>query len=129
MGRALLAFSGSAMVESTICRGLRAYTDYTVTSPERFRRSVAVTRLTRVALSRWELEFGVCAAAMPVFGPGGYVVAALELSLADLSSELGSNISALTIASRSLSRELAGDARSTSGPLGMVRPEIRISAN
>ena len=129
MGRALLAFSGSAMIESTIRRGLPAYTNDTVTSPEWFRRAVAVTRLTRVALGRGDFESGVGAAAMPVFGPGGYVVAALELSMADLGIELGPNIVALTIASRSLSRELAGDPRSARGAVDVMAPGIRISVN
>ncbi len=93
-------------------RGLRPYTQHTITSPERFRRALAVTRLTRVAVTRWELEAGVCGVAMPVFGPGGQVVAAIELAVGDL-TQLQPVMAALAIASRSLSRELAGDARHT----------------
>ena len=79
-----------------------------MTSPDRFRRALAVTRLTRVAVTRWELEAGVCGVAMPVFGPGGDVVAAIELAGRDLGSDLQPVMAALAIASRSLSRELAG---------------------
>ena len=43
---------------AVLTRGLRAYTPHTVTSPDRFRRALAVTRLTRVAVTRWELEPG-----------------------------------------------------------------------
>jgi hypothetical protein len=43
---------------------------------------------------------------MPVFGPGGGVVAALELSVPDLRQDLNPIIAALAIASRSLSREI-----------------------
>ena len=107
LGRALLAFSPIQTVELTILNGLRAYTPYTVTSPERFRRALAVTRLTRVAITRWELETEVCAVAMPVFGSGGEVVAAIELTVSDLGPELKSALPALAIASRSLSRELS----------------------
>jgi DNA-binding IclR family transcriptional regulator len=82
-----------------------------VTSPDRFRRALAVTRLTRVAVTRWELEMGVCGVAMPVFGPGGDVVAAIELAVRDLSQGLRPTMAALAIASRSLSRELASEAR------------------
>ena len=71
-------------IEMTILRGLRPYTQHTVTSPDRFRRALAVTRLSRVAVTRWELEAGVCGVAMPVFGPGGEVVAAIELAVGDL---------------------------------------------
>ena len=82
LGRALLAFSPPGTVDMTIMRGLRPYTAHTVTSPDRFRRALAVTRLTRVAVTRCELEAGVCGVAMPVFGPGGDVVAAIELAVA-----------------------------------------------
>jgi DNA-binding IclR family transcriptional regulator len=125
VGRALLAFSPAGTVEMVIARGLRPYTAHTITAPDRFRRTLAVTRLTQVAVSRWELEPGVSTIAMPVFGPGGQVVAAIEVSVHDLSSELGVVRAALTVASRSLSRELAAgltpspvaDAGSTALPL------------
>ena len=117
-GRALLAFSPSCTVERVIIRGLRAYTQHTVTSTERFRHSLAVTRLTRVAVSRRELEAHVCGVAMPVFGPGGHVVAAIELAVGDLDLGLQRHIDALLIASRSLSRELAGGA--AAGPASVT---------
>ena len=106
VGRALLAFSPSAKVEMTIKRGLRPYTPYTVTAPDRFRRALAITRLSRVAVTRWEFEAGTCGVAVPVFGPGGEVVAAIELAVRDLGKELQSVMAALYVASRSLSREL-----------------------
>ncbi len=110
VGRALLAFAPTGTVEMTIMRGLRQYTPHTVTAPDRFRRALAVTRLTRVAVTRWELDAGTCGVAMPVFGPGGDVVAAIELCLRNLGHELPPIMSALSIAARSLSRELAGHA-------------------
>ena len=116
LGRVLLAFSPSRTVEMTIIRGLRPYTAHTVTSPDRFRRALAVTRLTRVAVTRWELEAGVCGVAMPVFGPGGEVVAAIELAVRDLGRDLQPIMGALAIATRSLSRELTGAARHQSIP-------------
>jgi DNA-binding IclR family transcriptional regulator len=111
LGRALLAFAPAEVAEAVVARGLRCYTAHTVTSPERFRRALAVTRLTRVAVTRWELEQGVSGVAMPVFGPGGDVVAAIELAVADLSRELQPVTAALAVASRSLSRELATEPR------------------
>ena len=53
----------------------------------------------------------MCGVAMPVFGPGGDVVAAIELTVPDLGRELQPVMAALSIAARSLSRELAADAR------------------
>ena len=111
LGRALLAFSSVDAVDSVINGGLRAYTRQTITAPDRFRRALTVTRLTRVAVTRWEFEHGVSGVAMPVFGPGGDVVAAIELAAADLGRELPSMTAALAVASRSLSRELATEPR------------------
>ena len=108
LGRALLAFSPPGLVEMTILRGLRPYTAHTITEPHRFRRALAITRITRVAVTRFELEGAACGVAMPVFGPGGGVLAAIELTVRDLGSTLQPVLVALTIAARSLSRELAG---------------------
>ena len=110
LGRALLAFSEASLVDAVVARGLRSYTPHTTTSPDRFRRALAVTRLTRVAVTRWEFEPGVSGVAMPVFGPGGDIVAALELSVADLGRELPAVTAALAVAARSLSREVATEA-------------------
>jgi DNA-binding IclR family transcriptional regulator len=122
LGRALLAFSPAGTVEMTILQGLRPYTRYTVTSPDRFRRALAVTRLTRVAITRWELEAGSCGVAMPVFGHGGDVVAAIELTVDDLSHDLRPVMAALSIATRSLSRELAGEACHPPSPIPIPQP-------
>ena len=113
LGRALLAFAPASMVEMTILRGLRAYTPHTVTAPDRFRRALAVVRLTRVAVTRFELEATTCGVAVPVFGPGGELVAAIELTVPDLGRELQPVMAALSIAARSLSRELGGGRRRT----------------
>ena len=111
LGRALLAFCPTGTVEMAILRGLRPYTPHTVTAPDRFRRALAVTRLTRVAVTRRELEASTCGVAMPVFGPGGDVVAAVELTVRDLANDLQPVLAPLSIATRSLSRELAGGHR------------------
>jgi DNA-binding IclR family transcriptional regulator len=111
LGRALLAFASPDLVDATIARGLRPYTAHTITTPDRFRRALSVTRLTRVAVTRWELEPDVAGIAMPVFGPGGDAVAAIELAVADVGRDLQTMTAALAVASRSLSRELATEAR------------------
>jgi DNA-binding IclR family transcriptional regulator len=109
LGRALLAFSPPGIVDMTIIRGLRPYTSHTVTSPSRFRRALAITRVTRSAVTRYELEAQACTVAMPVFGPGGGAVAAIELTVPDLGvATLQPALIALTIATRSLARELTG---------------------
>lgn len=107
LGRALLAFSPAAVVDEVVAAGLPAYTPHTLTSPDRLRRALAVTRLTRIAVCRWEHELGVCAVAVPVFGTGGAVLAALELEVPDLRTGLDRARGALMVAAGSLSRVLA----------------------
>jgi DNA-binding IclR family transcriptional regulator len=108
LGRVLLAFAPPGMIELTITRGLRAYTQHTITSPALLRRALALTRATRVAVTRCELEVSTCTVAVPVLGPGGGVLAAIELTVPDLGRELRAVLGVLAIAARSLSRELTG---------------------
>jgi DNA-binding IclR family transcriptional regulator len=126
LGRALLAFGPASTVELAILQGLRPFTTHTVTSADRFRRALAVTRLTRVAVTRRELEPNTCGVAMPIFGPGGEVVAAIELAVGDLGHELQPLMTALSIATRSLSRELASAARLVR-PYRIPHPRLAVS--
>ena len=107
MGKALLAFSPPELVDGLLERGLEKFTPYTLTTADRLRRTLAVVRLTRVALSRWELELGAASIAVPIFGGGGTVVAALEVRVRNLRGDLRVMQPALIVAARSLSRELA----------------------
>ncbi len=107
LGKALLAFSPPETINRVMAEGLHRYTPHTLADPERLRRSLEVTRLTRVAVARWELEGGDSAVAVPVFGAGGRVVAALELSVTNLRTGLRSVQPVLTVAARGLSRQLA----------------------
>ena len=65
MGKALLAFSPPEVVHLLLMRGLKAFTPYTVTAPERLRRTLAMARLSRLAVVRWEFEVGRSALAVP----------------------------------------------------------------
>lgn len=125
LGRALLAFLPASTVEMVIAQGLRPYTRYTVTAPDQFRRALTVARLTRVAVTRSELQVDTSTVAMPVFGPGGAVVAAVELTVTDLATELKPAVAALTVATRSLSRELAAGVRSPSADVP-TQPAVRL---
>lgn len=107
LGKALLAFSSPEILDRIIANGLKCYTPNTLTDPGKLRQQLASIRLTRVAVSRWELTPGVSAVAVPVFGSGGLAVAALELTVANLRDDLQMARSVLTVAARGLSRELA----------------------
>jgi IclR family acetate operon transcriptional repressor len=114
LGKALLAFSSPEMVDLVIADGLERYTPNTLTDPERLRQSLASIRLTRIAISRRELEPAVSAVAAPVFGLGGMVVAALELTVHDLGSDLRTASPVLTVAACGMSRELAAGSQTHS---------------
>jgi DNA-binding IclR family transcriptional regulator len=118
MGRALLAFASTALVDLVIGRGLTRYTPYTVTDPDELRHALNVIRLTRVATCRREYDVEFCTAAVPVFGVGGRVVAALELSMRD-GQDMRLVRPPLIVAGRALTRELQS---------GAARPSLTISA-
>ena len=119
MGRALLAFAPSRLVDMVIEQGLTRFTTHTITAPDKFRRALSVIRLTRVAVCRREYRPQVSTAAVPVFGCGGRVVASLEVRLRD-GQDLRLVRPPLVVAGRALSRELQS---------GSARPPLTISAD
>ena len=119
MGRALLAFAPANYVDLIVERGLTRYTPFTTTEPDELRHALAVVRLTRVAICRREYEVEFCTAGVPVFGLGGRIVAALELSLRD-GQDLRMVRPSLIVAGRALTRELQS---------GAARPELVVSAD
>ena len=108
MGKVLLAFSPRHTVDETIEKGLKTYTPHTITSVEQLLRMLCTVRLSRVAVSRSEWVTGLSTLAVPVCGFGGRVIAALELSVRDLRADMRALHPVLTVAARSLSRDLAG---------------------
>jgi DNA-binding IclR family transcriptional regulator len=106
-GKALLAFSPATVVDHVIDAGLPAFTPHTITSPEVLRQKLTTIRLTQVATSRNEFKCGTAAIAMPIFYGRGRTLAAIELNVTDLGTELKPAVSALAVACRSLSRQLA----------------------
>jgi DNA-binding IclR family transcriptional regulator len=105
MGKAMLAFASPHIADELIERGLRQYTPFTLISPDRLRRALATIRLTRVAVCRRERDLRESAVAVPVFGAGGAVAGALELTVHD-SRDFRLVQPPLVVAARSLSREL-----------------------
>jgi IclR family transcriptional regulator, acetate operon repressor len=105
LGRVLLAFSPVEVVDDVLSAA-RAGRDGLPFSAERLRRLLATTRLARVAVHR-EGTGGRCEVAVPVFGTGGVLLAALEASAPDLRSGFEQVRGALLVAAGSLSRQLA----------------------
>lgn len=96
LGRVLLAFSPPSVVDEVL-RGRPA--------SERLRRSLGLTRLSRSAVTR--SGSAVDAVAMPVFGAGGALLAAMELDVTSVAEGLIGARAALAVATGSLSRQLA----------------------
>jgi DNA-binding IclR family transcriptional regulator len=109
LGKALLAFAPRSRV-AAVERQMSAYTAGTLTDPVELQRQLQTIRVTRIAESRGELVRGDWAVAAPVFGPGGAVIAALEIQVHDLREDIRMCRPALVVAARSLSRDLALDA-------------------
>jgi DNA-binding IclR family transcriptional regulator len=109
LGRVLLAFSPADVVDEVVA-ATRPAPDTRPISPDRLRRLLATTRLARVAVYRDESS-GRCQLAVPVFGTGGTLLAALEASVPDPRAGLEHVRGALLIAAGSLSRQLATTSR------------------
>ncbi|MGH3218342.1 MAG: IclR family transcriptional regulator [Streptosporangiaceae bacterium] len=106
LGKVLLAFSPAEVLDQIIADGLQRYTPHTLTDPEKLRRCLTATRRTRLAFVRWEFQQGTSAVAVPVFGAGGAIVAALELTVSNLCTDLHAATYVLMVAARGISREL-----------------------
>ncbi|GHD06719.1 IclR family transcriptional regulator domain-containing protein [Zhihengliuella salsuginis] len=93
MGRVLLAFSGDphgaggrggeddVVARLTAGGGLAALTENTITAPDELRAELERVREQGWCLVDQELERGLSSLAVPVRGPGGRVVAALNVSM------------------------------------------------
>ena len=132
-GKALLAFSPPGVVNRVIAAGLPAFTRHTITSPDVLRQRLSAIRLTQIATSRNEFECGKAAIAMPIFYGAGSVAAAIELTVRDLGNELKPAAGALSVACRSLSRQLANEGKPKrshhpqSGVRAGLTPPIRMN--
>lgn len=109
IGKALLAFSPAAVVDKVIAEGLQGKN--TTTSPETLRQALSVIRLTQIATARDEHHADRSTIAVPVFSGGGRVAAAVELTVHEPGTDVPAITGALTVACRSLSRQLATEFR------------------
>lgn len=127
VGKALLAHAPPPVVQEVLDAGLPSYTPHTLTTAWQLHGALAATRRKGMATSRWELREGECAVAVPVFGPHGAVVGALELAVDNLANGLHDARPVLVVAARGLSRQLAF----TTGamPTGSGRAPLRWRAD
>ncbi len=81
MGRVLLAFLPPDQLEQYLARvELTPHTTRTITSAEKLRLALRNVRRLGYALVDQELEVGLRSLAVPVYGPGGRVIATVNLS-------------------------------------------------
>lgn len=80
MGRVLLAWAESGVVDQVLAAGLPKLTPHTITDPIALRDSLHQVRRLGYAVVESELEEGLLSASVPVRGPQGGVVAALAYS-------------------------------------------------
>lgn len=78
-GKILLAYSSEDILETVIERGLKKYTDRTITDPDELRKNLAEIKEKGYVYSFEELSEGVNSMAAPVYDYTGKVVAALSV--------------------------------------------------
>jgi IclR family transcriptional regulator, acetate operon repressor len=126
LGQVLLAYSKADVVRRVVASGLRRYTSTTVTTAARLDHVLKTVRVRGIAVVNGELTPDHVAVAAPVFDGSGEIAAALEARLRDVEAELPIVVPSLTIAARSLSRDLMGgrvaDVRDALGPVARVVP-------
>ena len=90
MGRVLLAFQPDSMIDAYFRDApLRKLTEHTETNPTTLRRILREVRMKGYAAIQDELDYGIVSVAVPIFGPGGQIVAAANCS--DVTSRLDKN--------------------------------------
>ena len=78
-GKVLLAFLAPDVVQSVLSTPLEAYTEKTITSPDRLREELEVIRQRGYAIADEELEVGIWAISVPVRDIDRNVVAAMSI--------------------------------------------------
>ncbi|MCW4466914.1 helix-turn-helix domain-containing protein [Glutamicibacter sp. MNS18] len=81
MGRVLLAYQDQQVIDRVIAEGNRALTPYTLTDKDILRSELEQVREQGFAIVDQELSVGLRAVAVPVFGPGGKIAAAMNVSM------------------------------------------------
>ena len=76
----LLAYAPEPVVDEVLAAPLQRYTDHTETDPDRLRAVLTTIRRNVFHLAQDDLDLGAFSIAVPIWGPGGDVVAALSVA-------------------------------------------------
>ena len=81
MGRVLMAFQPDNVIDAYMRRAVfKKLTEHTETNPATIRRILKEVRTKGYAAIQDELDYGIVSCALPVFGPNGRIVAAVNCS-------------------------------------------------
>jgi len=80
-GKVMLAYADKKTVDRYLAKGLEAMTDKTVTNPKNLRKELEGIRSKGWGISVDEMLYGYSAAAAPIFGWKGILVAVLGIAL------------------------------------------------
>jgi DNA-binding IclR family transcriptional regulator len=80
VGKAVLAFQKPDVIERVILGGLKAFTNSTITVPDKLRAELAATRARGYAIDDSEHEIWVRCVAAPIRNPSGHVFASLSVT-------------------------------------------------
>lgn len=105
-GMVLLAHAPAAFQEQALSRKLESFTDTTVTDPEQLRRQLAEVRAQGYAVRAGIIVRQSSGIAVPVFGAGGSVVAALSVIVPVDIQDTQPWVQVLMAAARGISRSL-----------------------
>ncbi|MFH8249129.1 IclR family transcriptional regulator [Microbacterium sp. B2969] len=106
LGKAILAYSSTAFVDSVLEGPLTRLTPKTLTDPDALRRELVGVRNSRVAYDFEESQLGLFCVAAPIFARTGRVVGALSVTGATSRSQARSFSGVVLASSRALSHAL-----------------------
>jgi DNA-binding IclR family transcriptional regulator len=78
--KAMIAFSGSKIIDSLLGKKMQSFTSYTITDKEILKRQLKEIRRLGVAFCREEMALGVNAIGVPIFDHANRAVAAIVIA-------------------------------------------------
>lgn len=106
LGKAILAYSSPAFVDSVLEGPLTRLTPKTITDPDALRRELVTVRQARVAYDLEESQLGLFCVAAPIFARTGRVVGALSVTGATSRDQARSFAGVVLASSQALSHAL-----------------------
>lgn len=107
LGKAILAFTSSDVVDELVAQPLRAVTPHTITDPDALRRELASVRRERRAFDIEESRGGLFCVAAPILDRGGRALAAVSVTGATALSQAERFAPVVMATAQSIGRSLS----------------------